>query len=67
MAQLLGFERAKVWADAHETSSTNADETRMDLHNNAAGRDVGRFYSDIAIGVRDFRAAGQLCLFVGSC
>lgn len=67
MTQLMGFERAKVWADAHESSSTNADETRMDLHNNAAGRDVGRTFNDIELGVRHYRTTGQLCLTVGSC
>jgi hypothetical protein len=67
MTQLMGFDRAKVWADAHESSSTDEAETRMDPFNNAAGRDVGRFYNDIAMGIRDYRVRGQLCLVVGSC
>jgi hypothetical protein len=67
MTQLLGWERAKVWADAHESSSTAPDETRMDLFNNAAGRDIGRTFNDIAAGVWHYRNTGQLCLFVGRC
>jgi hypothetical protein len=67
MTKLVGSERAKVWADAHESSSTDPAETRMDLHNNAAGREVGRTFSDIELGVRQYRSTGQLCLFVGSC
>lgn len=67
MTQMMGFERAKVWADAHESSSTAPAETRMDLYNNAAGRDVGRTFNDIALGVWHYRNTGQLCLYVGSC
>lgn len=65
MTRSMGW--AKVWADAHESSSTAPDETRMGLFNNAAGRDIGRTFNDLAMGVWHYRNTGQLCLFVGSC
>jgi hypothetical protein len=40
MTHSIGAEDAKMFADAHEESSTNAWETAMDLNNNAVGRDV---------------------------
>ncbi|HET7233035.1 MAG TPA: hypothetical protein VFJ16_23705 [Longimicrobium sp.] len=40
MAGSIGADRAKVYADAHEESSTDAWETAMDLNNNAVGREV---------------------------
>lgn len=67
MTQMIGPERTKAWADAHESSSTVPAETRMDLHNNAAGRQVGSTYSDIGAGVWHYRNTGKLCLNVGSC
>jgi hypothetical protein len=59
--------RAKTWADAHEQSSTNVLETRMDLHNNAVGRAVGQNHSDLGAGVLEAWRNGQLCTAVGSC
>jgi hypothetical protein len=42
MTGSIGAEQAKVFADAHEESSSDAWETAMDLNNNAVGREVGQ-------------------------
>jgi hypothetical protein len=39
---MIGEDRARVWGDAHEESSTSAAATCMDQHNNAVGRSIGR-------------------------
>ena len=61
-----GF-RAQAWADAHEESSTSVAETRMDLHNNAVGRQIGLLWSDLGAGVLYARNNGLLCLQVDQC
>jgi hypothetical protein len=37
----LGASTAQAWGDAHETTSTSANATCMDQHNNAVGRVIG--------------------------
>jgi RHS repeat-associated protein len=41
MAQYLGPDEAKKFADAHERPGGNADERAMDLWNNVVGRSIG--------------------------
>jgi hypothetical protein len=62
MTRVMGAQRAKAWADAHEKSSTDPAETRMDLFNNAVGRDIGSTWSNPAAGVIWARDNGKLCL-----
>ena len=67
MTKSIGAARAEAWGNAHELSSTVPAETRMDLHNNAVGRQIGQTWTDVAAGVLWARDTGQLCLAVGSC
>lgn len=41
MAQRIGADEAKQFADAHESGSTVPEETAMDLWNNTVGRALG--------------------------
>lgn len=67
LTKTIGADRAKVWTDAHEESSADPDETRMDLFNNAVGRQVGQTWSDVYEGVLWAREQGMLCLYKGAC
>lgn len=67
VARAIGAERAKAWADAHELSSTDAAETRLDLHNNAVGQQGGRPGVMSRPVFLSARSTGRLCLYVGSC
>lgn len=42
MTRRVNERTAKDFGDAHEESSTNDDETKMDLHNNELGRELGK-------------------------
>lgn len=51
MSQLLGESSARAWGNAHEKYSDVPAEARMDLHNNAVGRQVARTHESCAAGV----------------
>jgi hypothetical protein len=67
MTKRMNAARAQAWADAHELSSTNEAETRMDLWNNQWGRWAGNNIENTAVGVRYLRDTGKLCHPVGAC
>jgi hypothetical protein len=43
MANSIGSDLAKEFADAHEESSSDVQETTMDLNNNAVGREIASY------------------------
>ncbi len=67
ISRALGPATAKAWGDAHELSSPDPAETRMDLHNNAEGRDIESTWTDINAGIWNARTTGRLCLNKGAC
>ena len=74
MAFEYGADNAKKWGDAHESESTEKDEIKMDLHNNAAGREIGQDVRDenrprnnLGNEVLEASNSGKLCLDVSTC
>jgi len=62
MSQLLGEVTARAWGNAHEKYSDKPASARMDLHNNARGREVARTFASCAEGVLRARTDGLLRL-----
>lgn len=67
MANGVGVDHAKAWADAHENGYPDNRATEkarvlsdMDFHNNAEGRRVGADGGDLKAEVRDAMARGTL-------
>lgn len=63
--QLFGLERARDWTDAHEKYELDPDRARMDLHNNAVGREVAGRYVACDVGIRAAFAEGLLIRWKG--
>jgi hypothetical protein len=63
LAWVIGTDRARLWGNAHETSSESLEATCMDQWNNAVGRAIGISdpgYDEIKAAVLQAWAAGQL-------
>lgn len=71
MTLTIGINWARAFGDAHETTSVDPSETRMDLYNNAVGRSIGAMsgmtFSGLGVAVADAWADGRLCIYVGQC